>query len=95
MPGIKRKRCRHCNTLFIPDHEIGTDKITVVYLSAEMPARLPVRKMARKTRQPDYFRGSGKCANGFNAGERTTLDTGNENPNHPEPLQDPLNPTTC
>jgi hypothetical protein len=63
-----------------PTIEIGTDKITVVYLSAKMPARLPVSKNGSTSQKTRITSEDRKMYSGFNAGEKTIPDTRNENP---------------
>lgn len=92
MPGIKRKRCRHCNTLFIPDHR-NRDRQNYCRLPECRDASKAAsqRKWLDKPENQDYFRGPENV--------KRVQRWRKDNPGYskrkskidPEPLQDPIN----
>lgn len=92
MPGIKRKRCRHCNALFIPDHR-NRDRQNYCRLPECRDASKAAsqQKWLDKPENQDYFRGPENVkrvqrwrkGNPGYSKRKSKID--------PEPLQDPLN----
>ena len=92
MPGIQRKRCRHCHTLFIPDHRNrDRQKYCRVTECRDASKAASQQKWLAKPENQAYFRGPENV--------KRVQRWRKDNPGYwkrkpktaTEPLQDPLN----
>ena len=92
MPGIKRKRCRHCNTLFIPDHR-NRDRQNYCRLPECKDASKAAsqQKWLDKPENQDYFRGPENVQRVQRWRKDNPGYSKRKSKIDPEPLQDPLN----
>jgi hypothetical protein len=95
MPGIKRKKCRHCHILFVPDPRNRDRQKYCHRPECRKASKAASQKNgSQKPDNRDYFRGSGECATGSTLARRQPWILAPKTENHPDALQDPLNPTT-
>ena len=92
MPGIKRKRCRHCNTLFIPDHR-NRDRQNYCRLPECRDASKAAsqKKWLEKPENQDYFLGPENVKRVQRWRKNNPGYSKRKSKIYPEPLQDPLN----
>ena len=92
MPGIKRKRCRHCNTLFIPDHR-NRDRQNYCRLPEcrDASKNASQKKWLAKPENQDYFQGPENVKRVQRWRKNTPGYWKRKPKTTPEPLQDPLN----
>jgi hypothetical protein len=92
MPGIKRKRCRHCSALFIPDHR-NRDRQNYCRLPECRDASKAAsqQKWLDKPENRDYFRGPDNVKRVQRWRKNNPGYSKRKSKIDPEPLQDPLN----
>jgi len=92
MPKIKRKRCRNCNRLFIPDHR-NRDRQNYCRLPECRDASKAAsqQKWLAKPENQDYFQGPENVKRVQQWRKNTPGYWKRKPKTTPEPLQDPLN----